>query len=53
MCIYHRNNGEYEDAITFMKSSVINMLKVCGPTHQRVGECYYQLAMCCIKGGKK
>lgn len=53
MCIYHRNNGEYEDAITFSKSSVINMLKVCGANHPKVGESYFQLASCCIKGGKK
>jgi tetratricopeptide (TPR) repeat protein len=53
MCIYHRNNGEFEDAITFAKSSVISMLKICGSIHPKVGECYYHLAVCCIKANKK
>lgn len=53
MVLYHRNNAEYEDSITFSKSSVINMLKICGAMHNKVAESYYQLAFSCIKGGKK
>lgn len=29
------------------------MLKICGTNHQKVGQCYYELAVCCIKAGKK
>ena len=52
-CIFHRSNSEHEDAITFCKSSVVNILKICGNNHIKIGEAYYQLALCCIKSGKK
>lgn len=31
--LYHQNNGEFEDSITFAKSSVVNILKICGANH--------------------
>lgn len=30
---FHLANGEYEDAITFAKSSLVNTLKICGTSH--------------------
>lgn len=50
---YHLGRGEFEDAITFAKSSLVNMLKVCGSTHERTAECYYHLALCYIRGGRR
>ena len=31
--LFYQNSGEVEDAITFSKSSVINILKICGANH--------------------
>jgi tetratricopeptide (TPR) repeat protein len=50
---YHQGAGEFEDAITFAKSSLVNVLKVCGTAHERTSECYYNLALCHIKAGRK
>jgi hypothetical protein len=32
---YHLTNSEYEDAITFAKSSLVNILKICGTNHEK------------------
>lgn len=32
---YHQAALEFEDAITFAKSSLVNMLRVCGTGHER------------------
>ncbi len=32
---YHLLNGEYEDSITFAKSSLVNLLKICGTNHTK------------------
>ena len=29
------------------------MLKICGTNHTKIGQAYYQLALCCIKSSKK
>jgi tetratricopeptide (TPR) repeat protein len=31
----------------------VNVLKVCGTSHERTSECYYNLALCHIKAGRK
>ena len=50
---YHLSSLEFEDAVTFAKSSLVNILKVCGTAHDKTSECYYNLALCYIKAGKK
>lgn len=50
---YHLGCLEFEDSITFAKSSLVNILKVCGTAHDKTSECYYNLALCYIRAGKK
>jgi tetratricopeptide (TPR) repeat protein len=50
---YHISSHELEDATTFAKSSLVNILKVCGTGHGKTSECYYNLALCYIRCGKK
>jgi hypothetical protein len=49
---YHMTNGEYEDAITFAKSSLVNTLKICGTNHIKTAESYYNLSLCYLKANK-
>jgi tetratricopeptide (TPR) repeat protein len=49
---YHLGNGEHEDAVTFAKSSLVNILKLCGSAHEKTSECYYHLALCYIKANR-
>lgn len=50
---YHLTCSEFEDAITFAKSSLVNILKICGGGHEKTAECYYHLALCYIKSSKR
>ena len=50
---YHLNCSQFEDAIIFSKSSLVNILKVCGGSHERTSECYYHLALCYIRANRK
>lgn len=50
---YHLTNSEYEDAITFAKSSLVNVLKICGTNHEKTSEAYYHLSLCYIKANKQ
>jgi tetratricopeptide (TPR) repeat protein len=50
---YHLSCSEYEDAITFAKSSLVNILRVCGSSHEKTAECYFRLALCYIKSSRR
>lgn len=50
---YHLGNNEIEDSITFAKSSLVNIFKVCGTNHEKTSEAYYNLALCFLKANKK
>lgn len=49
---FHLQNGEYEDAITFCKSSLVNTMKICGLNHIKTGDAYFSLALCYLNSNK-
>lgn len=46
---YHYANDNYEDAITFAKSSLVNTLNICGINHLKSAQCYLQLGLFYLK----
>lgn len=49
---HHLIQESHQDAITFAKSSLVNILKICGTAHEKTAESYFKLACCYMKAKK-
>lgn len=49
----YMSTGDYEEAITLAKSSLVNTIKIVGASRLPVSEKYFQLGNCYFKSNKK